>query len=181
MAFWLVIGVLLLLSYVLWATADNRAAKRLGDEYDRYAAGAFKPIDRILDNGSSVIIRVAPEVVSKSGRRALLLDAPKQWDGRPRSTVVHEFNKNGTFSARGPYFISWYRGNWTQTGRKHLVEIMRAPKGRGFTASNAGGGSIPEIALRVVEWNTDKYHAVPPRNYDLRRAETREPEKGDVV
>lgn len=174
MAVWMILGAFVVLLVIHEATAEERARQRLGAEYDEYVKGAFEPQRQSGPRGTTVVTRIAAEVISAGGRKAVVLDAPRRPDGKPRSTVVHEVNKDGTFSKKGPYFINWYRRNWSTTGQKHVIKTLAAPKSGGFEASNPGGGTVPEIGVQVVEWNTEKYEAVPARRYDMRSGVGRE-------
>ena len=107
------------------------------------------------------MLRVAEEWSSQSGRFAVRMHHGGS------GVVVHEVNKNGTFSKKNPYFIKNQPRIWKRTGRRHIVEVEIGP--RAFQTSNPSGGQTQERGIRVVEYNTAHYAPLTLREYGQHR------------
>lgn len=118
--------------------------------------------------------KIADECISRSGRLAVQMNGGGH--------VVHEVNKNGTFSRKDPYYIkgpltsTFIREGlsiWQRTDRKHVVEVEVDLDG--FDTTNPSGGKTRERGLRVLEYNTSRLPPVPfdeycgKRDWDLER------------
>jgi hypothetical protein len=141
----------------------RRTTRRLmtlyGDEFRAYNAAAFKEIIEESPNENlNYVTRLATEVESKKGQQVNFVHSS---DG----AAIHHINQNGTFSAKGPYFVSVRSNNWRRTGRLHLVKVMRGRGGRIITiraAFQREGGSGHRI------WNRQVF----PRGYPRLRPPT---------
>ncbi len=80
--------------------------------------------------------------------------------------ALYHINKNGTFSAKGPYYVSPYSLSWRLSGRTHLIRVLRDKKGWGFQPDHYNQtGVISEKGVAVLEYDTDKYF--PSGLYDF--------------
>lgn len=129
---------------------------RYGEAWKTYQAGAFHPVEtRPATPGQRRrVLRVAIEMASTGGRRAVRVEAP-EW------IAVHEVGSSGAFSGRGPYYIKRNPCVWMTTGRRHLVEVEEGD----VQASNPQGGTIHERGVRVRAWDTSEYAPVSLREY----------------
>jgi hypothetical protein len=108
----------------------RRTTRRLlatyGEEFRAYNASAFTElIEEIPDERCHYVTRLAAEIESRKGQKAVRVLSP---DG----AAIHHINQNGSFSSKGPYYISARSGNWKPTGRRHLVKVLRGKGGHGF-------------------------------------------------
>ena len=143
----------------------KRLQEQYGKEWEAYNAGAFR--ERVVEEGEKYdrVMRLADELESSHGQKAVRMSTGSSDGG----IAIHHINKNGTFSARGPYFISRQSWNWKHTGRTHLILTRRGKKGEGWFASSSGfvpdhynqkDGYIAEAGLSVAEYATTKYRPI---------------------
>jgi hypothetical protein len=131
-----------------------RRRRIYGADWRAYNAGAFHAQVSSADSRNlKKVTRVASEVVSNHGRRAIVVE-----HSGGRGIAVHELNNAGQFSKRGPYFVKLRPTIWSDSGRTHLVELLRPPGG--FRASNPQGGTVLERGHRILEWDTKHYTPV---------------------
>ena len=130
-----------------------------GEKLRAYNAGAFKEI--VQDSGDphyEIVTRLAVEMQSSKGQKAILI--------KTNGAAIHHINQNGTFAAKGPYFISGYTRNWNRTGVVHLVKVMRGKGGRGFPPDHYNQtGAISERGIEIVEYNTRRYPPMDIREF----------------
>ena len=131
----------------------------LGADFAKYNEGAFREVRTdSTDPRFWTIERLAMEVASKSGQLAVAVTA----DG----TALHHINRNGTFSKKGPYYVSRQTRHWRPTGRRHLIRTQRGKGGWGFQSSNPGqGAGIHEMGVAVLEYDTKRYPPVTIWDY----------------
>jgi len=129
-------------------------------DWQSHDAAAFHPSRTPMggDEQHCRVRRVADEWRSQSGRCAVRIK-----HGQGSGIVVHEVNKNGTFSGKGPYFIKNTPRIWEPTGRRHIVETEVDP--RRFVTTNPSGGRTGERGLRVLEFDTKHYAPMSLRQY----------------
>lgn len=139
------------LSY--WLVSYLRLRKRFGAALVAYNAGAFVDvIEPAADERFVYVTRLAREIESKKGVLAIVV--PTQSSGM----ALHHINKNGTFSTKGPYYVSRHSHNWRVTGKTHLVKVLRGKRGWGFKPDHYNQtGTISEKGVAILEYNTDKY------------------------
>lgn len=138
----------------------RRWLARYGADWHAHNAGAFHP--RVSDPGKNnirSIVRVADEVISHGGKRAITIE------NGYRGIVVHEFSKAGHCSNRGPYYIRLRGSVWQFTGRRHLVETIRHPSS--VHTSNPSGGQTREVGKRILEFDTAKYPPMGLKEFAL--------------
>jgi hypothetical protein len=139
----------------------RRLMARYGDALRAYNSTAFTPvIEPSSDEHFELVIRLAPELKSKKGQCAI--SVVTQGNG----TAIHHINQNGTFSAKGPYFISWRSGNWRPTMTTHLIKVFRGKGSWGFKPDHYNqDGIIREKGVAVLEYATAKYSPVTIRQF----------------
>jgi hypothetical protein len=95
------------------------------------------------------VTRITQEIQHKNGTIGVRC--------RARGFAVHELNKDGTVSKRGPYFAKGTVGPWRETGNRHVVKFMRSAGGH-FKSSNPSQstGEIYEIAQNIIELKTER-------------------------
>jgi hypothetical protein len=149
--------VLVVVGYWWWAKRRLMAA--LGADFAKYNEGAFK--ETRVDSSDPrywMIERLALEFRSKAGQLAVSVAA----DG----AALHHINQNGTFSKKGPYYVSRRTRNWRATGRSHLIRTFRGKGSWGFQSSNPGqGAGIHEMGIAVLEYDTKRYPPVDIWDY----------------
>ncbi|MGE4297733.1 MAG: hypothetical protein AB7E47_06860 [Desulfovibrionaceae bacterium] len=109
-------------------------------------------------NDSRIIsqFRLTEELVSSRGIRAISVNT-----GRPYSCAIHQFNKNGSFSTKSPYYISYRSGNWRISGIRHIVQLhISKDNNYGFEVSGVNSGVVREIGVRVIEYDTKQHMAL---------------------
>jgi hypothetical protein len=131
--------------------------RRFGPDFEEYNRTAFRK--RVVPSGDpriEVLERLAAELCSRRGQ--LAIEVKVQGYGM----ALHHINKDGTFSARGPYFVSIHSRNWTPSKRVHLVRCIRARGGGGFRSSNPTqtNGLIAERGDAIIEYDTKKHPPV---------------------
>lgn len=156
-----------------WWWAKRRLMATLGADFAKYTEGAFKEV--CVDSEDPKFWRVerlASEVRSKTGQLAVAVAA----DG----VAFHHINQNGTFSKKGPYYVSRQTNRWLPTGRRHLIRTYRGKKGWGFQSSNPGqGAGIREMGIAVLEYDTKRY---PPVDiWDYSTIHTKQHQKLELV
>lgn len=151
---------------VTWIVlAYRRNTRRLmalyGDEYRAYNSHAFRDIvEPSPKDGFEFVTRLATEVASRKGQRAIIVRCLE------RALAIHHINRDGTFSAKGPYFVSTYTGNWRRTGKKHLVKLLRGKGGWGFSPDHYNQtGVISERGVAVLEYDTSRFAPVTIREF----------------
>jgi hypothetical protein len=146
----LVIVLFAALGYYFYS--HKRLKARYGEALAAYNSGAFNEIiEPSPDERFVCVTRLGREVESNKGVKAILMAA------QGRGIALHQINKNGTFSTKGPYFVSWYSRNWRLTGATHLVKVLRG-KGWGFPPDHYHqNGRITEKGVSVLEYNTSRY------------------------
>jgi hypothetical protein len=150
--------------------AYKRSTQRLtvlyGEELRAYNAAAFTEIvEDSPDEHFSYVTRLAREVESKRNQRAIPVQTLE------RGTAIHHINQNGTFSAKGPYFISWRSGHWRETGRVHLVKVLRGKGSWGVAPDHYNQrGVIKEKGVLILEYNTERYPPLDIRDFARRKA-----------
>lgn len=131
-----------------------RRVKRLyGAAQAAYNAEAFKEIvEAGADARFELVTRLASELESKKGVKAIAVRTSSY------GAAIHHINQNGSFSAKGPYFVSRYSNNWRCTGATHLVKVLRG-KGRwGFAPDHYNQtGVVLEKGVAIVEYNTEQH------------------------
>nr|MBB4248023.1 hypothetical protein [Rhodocyclus tenuis] len=163
---WLVLFVAIAVSFFLWGRPFLKRQRKVRDTYEAAwklyeKECGFLPISEPFSQGENRgvwVTRIALELRHNNGRLGVAVS-----NGSRNGLAVHELNKDGSFSKRGPYFTKAF-GRWTQTGNRHVVRFIRA-KGGYFKSSNPnqGGGEIHEQALNLIEPNTQrkqKFHSV---------------------
>lgn len=141
----------------LGAAAIVRSYRRLkklyGEAQAKYNAEAFTEIvEPGPDERYELVTRLAPEIVSKKGVKAIGVRTSS------RGVAIHHINQNGTFSAKGPYFVSRYSYNWRRTGVTHLVKVLRGKSRWGFAPDHYNQtGVIVEKGVAIVEYNTHRH------------------------
>lgn len=139
----------------------RRLMAEIGADFAAYNAAAYKTQFRPADDDRfTVVERLASEMQSKAGQLAVLVES----QGR----ALHHINKDGTFSKKGPYFVSRHTHNWKVTGRKHLIRSIVGKGSWGFESSNPGqrGGGIRERGIAVLEYDTPRYPPVDIWGYE---------------
>jgi hypothetical protein len=155
------------LGIAVYRINTRRLMARYGDALRAYNSAAFTPVvEPSHDEHFEFVARLAPELKSKKGQRAI---AVMTQDGG--SNAIHHINQNGTFSAKGPYFISWRSGNWQPTKTTHLVKVLRGKGGWGFKPDHYNQqGIIREKGVAVLEYATAKYSPVTIRQFAERQS-----------
>jgi hypothetical protein len=151
-------GTLVLLGLLaLVAAAILRSYRRLkrlhGAAQAAYNAEAFKEVvEAGPDARYDLVTRLASELERKKGVKAIAVRTSSY------GVAIHHINQNGSFSAKGPYFVSRYSHNWRRTGATHLVKVLRG-KGRwGFAPDHYNQtGVILEKGAAIVEYNTQQH------------------------
>jgi hypothetical protein len=116
------------------------------------------------DEHFSYVTRLATEIVSRRGQKAVFVQSV---DG---GTAIQHINQNGTFSAKGPYFISWRSQNWRPTGRRHLVKMLRGKGGWGVKPDHYNqSGIIREKGIAVLEYGTERHPPLDIRDFVRQR------------
>jgi hypothetical protein len=135
----------------------RRLTTLYGEELHAYNAAAFTEItEDSPEEHFSYVTKLAAEVESTKGQKAIVVRTSEY------GTAVHHINQNGTFSAKGPYFVSWRSGNWHGTGKTHLVKILPGKGSWGVAPDHYNQrGIISERGVAILEYNTAKY---PPLN-----------------
>lgn len=157
MTTWLIIGCAIALLFAWRGWRKHQLLQKLGPAFERYNSGAYRPIRRPSeDKNFETVDRLARELQSRNGQLGIAVESGG------RGAALHQINKNGTFSSRGPYFVSRQATNWHLTGRTHLVRCVRGYRGWGFESSNPNqaGGVITERGVAVLEYDTKKYSPV---------------------
>jgi hypothetical protein len=147
---------------------QKRLEDRYGDALVSYNAGAFKEIlEPSLDERFLYVTKLAAEVESANGVKAIHLAT------EDRRLAIHQINKNGTFSTKGPYFVaSSCPSNWRPTGATHLVKVLRAREG-GFAPDHYDqSGIIREKGVAVLEYNTYRYRPLTIREFASQQTRT---------
>jgi hypothetical protein len=126
-----------------------------GDAWRRFNAGAFREIvEPSPDERYCFVTRLAAELTTSKGQCGVSMRSDGGW-------AIHHVNKNGTFSKRGPYYVSSYRGTWRATGRNLLVKTVRGNKAWGFRPDHyKQNGIIYEKGVAVLEYATHRYAPV---------------------
>jgi hypothetical protein len=134
----------------------RRDRAQYGADWEAYNLAAFTPqVVRGAASGAPQIRRrVGVELRSTGGRVAVRMASAS-------GIVVHEFNRDGSFSARGPYFVKLRPCVWGETGERHLVDVQL---GLVYT-SNPNGGEAKERGIQIVELATPRHAPVPLRDY----------------
>jgi DNA invertase Pin-like site-specific DNA recombinase len=150
-----------ILVWILYRQGTKRLLELHGAEFKAYNETAFREI--IEDSPEKNFLRVtrlARELESRRGQRAILVPALE------RGTAIHHINQNGTFSAKGPYFVSWRSGNWKHTNRVHLVSVLRGKAGWGFKPDHYEQiGVIREKGVAVLEYGTSRHPPLTIRDF----------------
>jgi hypothetical protein len=136
-----------------WLFSYRRLKKLHGAALAKYNAGAFKEVvEPGPDENFVYVTRLARELESRKGVLAIAMPTPSG------GVALHHINKNGTFSSRGPYFVSRLSHNWRLSGRRHLVKVLRGKNGCGFEPDHYNqSGIITERGVAVVEYDTPEY------------------------
>lgn len=157
----LLIGGGVALGIVVYRLNTRRLTLRYGDAFRSYNNAAFSPvIEPSPDEHFVYVTRLASEITSKKGQRAISVQTLGS------GPAIQHINQNGTFSARGPYFISWRSGNWQATGATHLVKLLRGKGGWGFKPDHyKQDGIIREKGIAILEYETKKYPPISIREF----------------
>jgi hypothetical protein len=154
----------------------RRLTTLYGEELHAYNTTAFKEVTEDSPEEHFIYVtKLATEVASTRGQKAILVGTSEN------GTAIHHINQDGTFSAKGPYFISWRSGNWHRTGKTHLVKVLRGKGSWGMAPDhyNQGGSSMREdwlflsiirlnirhstfvnsLTRKLVVWHGNKLHA----------------------
>jgi hypothetical protein len=164
---WIIIlaGGSLALGILAHRLNTRRLLARYGSEFHAYNAAAFgEVIEPSPHEHFNYVTRLASELESKKGQRAIsvLTLGP--------GTAIQHINRDGTFSAKGPYFISWRTQNWRHTGKRHLVKVLRGKGGFGFKPDHyKQDGIIREKGVAIVEYGTAHYPPLSIRDYVANR------------
>jgi hypothetical protein len=160
---------MLLLAVIIIFAVYLYSKKRHSDLSERYASilskyndNAFRTSSEDKDDGSCVCIRLADEMVSSGGKRAVSMQRPDRYSGVP----LHEINQNGTFSSRQPYFISKYSHKWNRSGKRHVIQTLRSKTNSLFKTSNQTPGAIQEIGMKILEYDTYKFPPITLNDMD---------------
>lgn len=139
----------------------RRFLARYGDDFREYNNAAFREtVEPCADEHFTFVTRLADEFESKKGQRAIFVQTLGE------GSAIQHINQNGTFSARGPYFISWRTSNWRRTGRRHLVKVQRGRGGWGFKLDHYNQkGVIRERGVAILEYATTRYPPVNIRDF----------------
>jgi len=153
--------------YIVYSLNTRRLMARYGEELRVYNSGAFTPlVEASPHQHFDYVTRLAAEMISRKGQRAISVMTV--------GLAIHHINQDGTFSAKGPYFVSWRSSNWQFTGRTHLVKVLRGQGGRGFKPDHSKQrGNIHERGIAVIEYPTTKYYALTIRQFAERQAASR--------
>lgn len=146
----LIIAGLLVAGVAFYAYWRRKMQDRFGEAHAAYNANAFQEVvSPSPDERYVYVTRLATEYETKKGIRAVMMASTR------RGIALHQINKDGSFSAKGPYFVSWYSRNWHPTGNTHLIKVLRG-KGRwGFSPDHYNQtGHITEKGICIVECNT---------------------------
>jgi hypothetical protein len=143
----------------------DRLMERYGDAFRAYNSAAFTPIvDPSPHEHMEYVTRLAAELISKKGQRAIAVMP------REPGNAIHHVNQDGTFSAKGPYFVSWRSGNWRRTGSTHLVKVLRGKGSWGFKPDHyKQTGLIREKGVAILEYATTRYAPVSIREFVARQ------------
>jgi hypothetical protein len=143
----------------------RRLMARYGEAFCAYNNAAFAPIvEPSPQEHFEHVTRLASEIISENGQRAIYV--------QPLGTgvAIHHINKDGTFSAKGPYFISWRTRNWRLTTTTHLVKVMRGQGGWGFKPDHyKQTGIIRERGIAILEYATAKHAPLSIREFAARQ------------
>lgn len=154
---------------ILYLVYRRYLLSKYGKALEEYNSNAFKDImEATEDKRFNFVTRLASEVESKKGIKAIFVRSTQ-------GCAIHHINKNGTFSARGPYFVSRSHPNWRVTGRKLLVKVVRGNNGRGFRPDHYDQtGIIEEMGVEILEYDTKKHYCIGIHEFAERcRAEQR--------
>lgn len=134
---------------------------RYGVALAEYNSQAFKELIEPSPEGRYLYVtKLASEVTSIKGVKAVPMVT------QSRGTALHQINKDGTFSTKGPYFVSWRSGNWGVTGTTHLVKVLRGKQGWGFKPDHyKQDGLIIERGVAILEYNTKRYRPLGLREF----------------
>src|SRR5688500_16269544 len=100
---WIFMGALVAYAVIVEGVIKPRRWRRdYVTAWEAHNQAALHPKRTLIggDEQYCLILRVAEEWSSQSGRCAVSMQ-----HGQGSGIVVHEVNKNGTFSTKGPYFI----------------------------------------------------------------------------
>jgi hypothetical protein len=149
----LLIGVSVAIGIGVYRLNTNRLMARYGDAFVAYNGAAFTPVvEPSPQEHFEYVTRLAREIISKKGQRAISVIP------LGTGTAIHHINQDGTFSAKGPYFISWRSANWRLTKTTHLVRVFRGKGGWGFKPDHyKQTGIIREKGIAILEYATTKY------------------------
>jgi hypothetical protein len=159
--------VLLAALIVVLAVVINykRNTRRLlalyGEQFRNYNEKAFvESIEPSPDERFQYVIRLAAELQSAKGQRAVSVRIGGA------GFAIHHINQNGTFSAKGPYFVSMYTRNWRSTGQTHLIKTVRGKGGYGFKPDHyKQDGVIREKGVQILEHGTQRYPPIDIRDF----------------
>src|SRR6185437_7575266 len=160
-----VIGALVVYTVLRYRHNTEKLLSKYGDELRAYNRAAFEEVvEESPDEHFSYVTRLATEIESRRGQRAVFVQSV---DG---GTAIQHINQNGTFSAKGPYFVSWRSQNWHPTGRRHLVKVLRG-KGRwGVKPDHYNQrGIIREKGIAVLEYETERHPPLDIRDFVRQR------------
>jgi hypothetical protein len=118
-------------------------------------------IERI--EGFDVLICVRPVLINTQGRLAL-----KVAHNSYGSWAIHEINKDGTFSKKGPYWIRPTRSDWHTPDQYVEVMLLMAREGECFKRETQSNG-VHRIGYKVLEFNTVKRPIIEWKNYKWSR------------
>jgi hypothetical protein len=156
------------LGIAVYRINTRRLMARYGDALRAYNGAAFSPVvESSPDEHFEFVTRLAPELKSKKGQGAVSVLT------LGNGTAIHHINQNGTFSAKGPYFISWRSSHWQLTKTTHLVRVLRGKGGWGFKPDHyKQDGIIREKGVAILEYATAKYSPVTIREFAERQTHT---------
>jgi hypothetical protein len=174
----LAVAALIAIGSLLYRSRTLQLLERYGTEFKTYNDAAFRQIvEESPDANFQFVTRLASEVQSKRGQRAILMPC------LDRGTAVQHINQDGTFSAKGPYFVSLQSGRWKLTGSRHLVKVIRGTRSGGFKPDHyKQSGFILEKGVAILEYGTNRYPPVKIREFvklhrSLRSADSQKQER----
>ncbi len=160
---WLILlAVLVIVPLVILNYRRNtrRLLAQHGEQFRNYNDKAFREtIEPSPDERFQYVTRLAQELQSGKGQRAVPV-------GTLGGFAIHHVNQDGSFSARGPYFISTRSRNWRSTGQTHLIKTVRGKGGNGFKPDHyKQDGIIREKGVQIVEYATKRHPPVDIRDF----------------
>ncbi len=142
-------------------------------DWEAYNRGAYQ--EKIIEDHEKYMVKtmLLNEARSLSGKTAVCVMVVRYNTGLG-SLAIHEVNKTGDGSKKGPYFVS--RKKWKVTSVVHICLVVETKEDYGFPSSNpyqCGPGSHPirRSLLQVIEFNTAQYRPMDLWDYAFRQKE----------